>query len=361
LTSTLLGSLSGTYSTLLAADAFYKSDFIASNNSGVEGGAFLALDTETNQLTVITGATGVEPGQPHPQHIHGFPSATPANARPATIAQDDDLDGFTELPEGVETTGPALLGLTTPPGSGLPSFPTPSGSSFVFIQTYDLDELTFDANPSDSTPGVPLSQILTADNLDERMVELHGLTLRAGQGEDGGEANGTAGYKALLPIAGGEIQRLTHEDVANSFASGAFPLGSKVAALDIQGNAGQAYRLYDIFNREPDIEGLSGWVEALDKGAGLTDVARSFLLSEEFTFNFGALNTLSNEAYVNVLYENVLERPADTGGLTSWVTELNQGTSRESVFVGFTESPENQAQVAPLLANGILLSESVIT
>jgi hypothetical protein len=31
------------------------------------------------------------------------------------------------------------------------------------------------------------------------------MTLAAGQGADGGEANGTPGYKAKLPIASGEI------------------------------------------------------------------------------------------------------------------------------------------------------------
>jgi hypothetical protein len=153
---------------------------------------------------------------------------------------------------------------------------------------------------------------------------------------------------------------LTHEDVAPYFASGAFPVGHKVAVLDIRGHAGQAYRLYDIFDREPDIKGLSNHVERLDEGARLTDVAHRFLVSEEFTLNFGALNTLSNRAYVNVLYENVLDRPGEARGVNYWTAQLDQGVSRETVFVAFSESHENQAQVAPLLANGILLSESVL-
>jgi len=356
----LLGTLRGTYQALIDADAYYYVDFIASNNSGVQGGAFLGLDFETNQLTVITGALGVEAGRPHPQHIHGFPSATPPDARPATVAQDDDLDGFVELPEGTETAGPALLDLTSPPGSGLSGFPTPLGDSFVFVETYDLDTLTFDANPNDTVPPVPLSQILTADNLDERLVELHGLTLRAGQGDNGGEADGTAGYKALLPIAGGDIQRLSEEEVTNDFATGRFEFGNQVAALDIQGNAGQAFRLYDLFNRLPDQPGLNYWVEALDEGASLTDIARSFLASDEFTTKFGALDNLSDEAYVNLLYQNVLERPGEAAGIDYWLTQLDQGVSRETVFASFSESAEHQEQLSPILESGILLNAGIL-
>lgn len=121
----------------------------------------------------------------------------------------------------------------------------------------------------------------------------------------------------------------------------------------------QVHRLYDLFNREPDQPGLNSWLGALNGGASLTDVGRSFVLSNEFTSKFGAVGGLSNEAYVNVLYQNVLERSADAGGFATWVNALDWGASRESVLIGFTESPENQQQVASLLANGTIMSESI--
>jgi hypothetical protein len=42
---------------------------------------------------------------------------------------------------------------------------------------------------------------------------LHGLTLREGQGRDapdvmGDEADGTAGYKGVLPVASGELREV---------------------------------------------------------------------------------------------------------------------------------------------------------
>jgi hypothetical protein len=161
------------------------------------------------KLTVVTAATGVEPGQAHAQHIHGFPAGsdgTVRDAKPPTLAQDDDLDGLVELAEGLDTYGPILLNLDSPPDSG--AFPKPEGDSFLFVETYDLRALSFDANPDDGVPGTPLDQVLTAENLVHREIVLHGLTLREGQGTNGGEADGTAGYKAVLPIATGEIQEL---------------------------------------------------------------------------------------------------------------------------------------------------------
>ena len=67
-----LGTLANTYDAIRNAEFFYKVDFTAMNNSEVSGGAFLALDTDSNILTVLTAATGVEANAPHPQHLHGF-------------------------------------------------------------------------------------------------------------------------------------------------------------------------------------------------------------------------------------------------------------------------------------------------
>jgi hypothetical protein len=137
------------------------------------------------------------------------------------------------------------------------------------------------------------------------------------------------------------------------------PPGGSVTP-DVQAHADQVHRLYDLFNREPDQQGLNSWTKALSEGASLTSLAGGFLFSGEFTTRFGAVGSLSNEAYVNVLYENVLERSADAGGFAGWVNSLNQRASREAVLIGFTESPENQAQIAPLLASGILMSASLL-
>jgi Ca2+-binding RTX toxin-like protein len=186
------------------ADRVFFADLNELNNSEAEGGALLLLTG--NRLTVITAARGVEAGQIHPQHIHGF--ADGSNATVPTLAQDDDRDGFIELAEGLDTYGPVLLNLTSPPGPDASGFPKPTGTSFLFSQTYDL---------TDSRNG-DLARLLDDVSLNRREIVLHGKTVFAGHGQGTtGEVDGTAGYKLVLPIASGEIRELSYNSALALF------------------------------------------------------------------------------------------------------------------------------------------------
>jgi Ca2+-binding RTX toxin-like protein len=186
------------------ADRVFFADLNELNNSEAEGGALLLLKGKT--LTVITAARGVEAGQTHVQHIHGFEDGR--DAKVPTLAQDDDRDGFIELAEGLDTYGPVLLNLTSTPGGGLEGFPTPAGDSFLFSQSYDL---------SDPKNG-ELAKLLDDVSLARREIVLHGGSVREGHGQGtGGEVDGTAGYKLVLPIASGEIRELSYDNALASF------------------------------------------------------------------------------------------------------------------------------------------------
>lgn len=125
-------------------------------------------------------------------------------------------------------------------------------------------------------------------------------------------------------------------------------------ALDIEGNGGMAYRLYTaIFARDPDLAGVGYWINALDEGISLVDVATGFLTSPEFLDRFGA--NLSTQAYVEKLYENVLHRPLDQAGFDFWVAAIDQqGAPRSEILAAFSESNENHAQVIGTIQNGII-------
>ena len=123
-------------------------------------------------------------------------------------------------------------------------------------------------------------------------------------------------------------------------------------AFDTAGTAGQAYRLYQAaFNRTPDQGGLGFQVNALDKGTGLSGVAGNFIASPEFASTYGALN---NTQFVTQLYQNVLHRGPDAGGLAFHVGNLDRGMSRADVLVGFSESPENQAALIGVISAGMV-------
>ncbi len=124
-------------------------------------------------------------------------------------------------------------------------------------------------------------------------------------------------------------------------------------ALDIDGTAGQAYRLYKAaFNRAPDKEGVGYWIKMMDAGVTLEQVASGFATSAEFKGLYGA--NASDAQFVELLYNNVLHRAAEGAGRDYWMKALGElRTPREQVLAFFSESAENQAQVIGAIQNGI--------
>jgi hypothetical protein len=129
--------------------------------------------------------------------------------------------------------------------------------------------------------------------------------------------------------------------------------GDETLALDISGNAGKAYRLYQAaFDRKPDNDGLKYWIAQLDAGMGLQEVAARFIDSDEFRQLYGT--NPNNAGFLTRLYNNVLHRTPDAGGYAWWLDQLNTGAhTQTTALMGFSESPENQASVLGAILNGI--------
>ena len=132
-------------------------------------------------------------------------------------------------------------------------------------------------------------------------------------------------------------------------------IDGKTIALDIDGIAGQAYRIYKAaFNRTPDNGGLKYWIQQMDGGKKLSEVASGFIASNEFKSLYGANPT--SDQFVAKLYNNVLGRAPDAGGFNYWVGLLNnKQIDMTSTLVNFSESTENQAGVIGVIQNGIEL------
>jgi len=124
-------------------------------------------------------------------------------------------------------------------------------------------------------------------------------------------------------------------------------------ALDIDGIAGQAYRVYQAtFNRTPDNDGLKYWIGLMDGGYTLAGVASGFIASAEFKTLYGSNPT--NDLFVSKLYDNVLHRTPDEGGYNYWVGLLNTNKiDTISTLINFSESTENQSGVIGVIKNGI--------
>ena len=125
-------------------------------------------------------------------------------------------------------------------------------------------------------------------------------------------------------------------------------------ALDLDDVGGEAYRIYKAaFDRAPDAGGLGYWIAQMDDSMDMVEVAARFIDSDEFRALYGSNPT--NGEFLTKVYNNVLDRDPDAGGYAWWIDQLENNPEKtwQKVLADFSESPENQANVAELIANGI--------
>ncbi|MFI6346339.1 hypothetical protein [Streptomyces sp. NPDC050560] len=94
-----------------AADAghTYQINLDPLNNSGAKGAALLSI--KGTKLTVKIDASGLVPGQPHAQHIHGSTDGHDFHCPDASA--DKDHDGIVTTAEGIPMYGDINISLTT--------------------------------------------------------------------------------------------------------------------------------------------------------------------------------------------------------------------------------------------------------
>lgn len=117
------------------------------NNSGASGTAWIDVNGTEATVTIETSGlaeTFMDGPYPHVQHIHiGAQGACP------TMADDADGDGVLSTPEGQPAYG--MIGTTlslegsTGPEAGTDVTVAPSGSSFTYERTFELNQETQDS------------------------------------------------------------------------------------------------------------------------------------------------------------------------------------------------------------------------
>lgn len=198
--------------------------------------------------------------------------------------------------------------------------------------------------------------VYTAQGNDTIVAQGQGLEVNGGPGTDTVVTGLT--LSGLGMIGGsGDFRYITAGGISQTYLGiERLVFTNDMIALDVEGNAGQAYRLYQAaLDRLPDTGGLSWHVNRFDRGVSLHDAAANFLGSPEFAQRFGAA-AQSDQAYVTLLYANVLKRGPDAGGLAYWLGHLaDRSFDRADVLAGFSESPENHNRVDPGITAGIHL------
>jgi hypothetical protein len=97
------------------------------------------------------------------------------------------------------------------------------------------------------------------------------------------------------------------------------------------------YRAYLL--RIPDRGGLTYWIrQRRVNGKKLNAISDSFASSSEFKTKYGKL---TNRAFVELVYVNVLGRPGEKSGVDYWTSRLDRKVNtRGQVMTGFSESNE---------------------
>lgn len=108
-----------------------------------------------------------------------------------------------------------------------------------------------------------------------------------------------------------------------------------IAATDDEGTV---LRLYNtLLDRSADASGAQYWTnEVTNTGTSLSSIAQGFINSEEFQSN----GELTNQQFVETLYQNALGREADEGGLAFWTAQLDAGQTQGDVALGIVGSYE---------------------
>ncbi len=104
----------------------------------------------------------------------------------------------------------------------------------------------------------------------------------------------------------------------------------------------QLYVAY--FDRAPDPDGLNYWVGEAKKGVTLTDMARYFAVQPEATDKYAYLdnpNLVSPASFINTIYMNLFNRPADQEGIDYWSSILAGGRDPGLIIMDIIYGAQN--------------------
>ncbi|WP_409487772.1 DUF4214 domain-containing protein [Pseudomonas promysalinigenes] len=167
----------------------------------------------------------------------------------------------------------------------------------------------------------------------------HADIVNAGAGYDVVQLDGsrddytfTVGNNFNVNLTGNQTAAITDAEFL-TFVNGDT---TETVALAHSDEEAAALRLYQgILGRDADLAGAKNFVEAVNAGVSLTDIANTFLNSSEFA---GA----NNATDINELYNALLGRNAEEGGTQVWQEVLAAGGSLADVAAAIAVSAEAQ-------------------
>lgn len=115
---------------------------------------------------------------------------------------------------------------------------------------------------------------------------------------------------------------------------------------------GVVFDIYDqVLIRQPDDGGLTYWTNKLQSGFRSANLAAALYASNEFYEGAGG----TPATYVDLIYISILQRPADAAGKAFWVGRLEAGQPRSVIARNFWLATESNARRVGKLYGRFLL------
>ena len=178
-------------------------------------------------------------------------------------------------------------------------------------------------------------------------------SLDGGSGSDvAAYAHAGGAYTVRMDMAAGTIQGGPDNATDHLASVETISFLDGTLNFDPDSAAAQVFRLYDAaFGRTPDFYGEASWTDQLEHGLSLQRLAVLFTSGAEFQTVYG--NTTDSQ-FVSKVYETVLHREADPGGLQTWTNYLDSGTiTRAQMIALFSEGDEHRALTADGFGHGV--------
>jgi 5'-nucleotidase len=162
----------------------------------------------------------------------------------------------------------------------------------------------------------------------------------------------TEAVNEMFAVFGGRAPTVTErQGWVNGIFDGTRTLEQLVLELqqvELRSPAAQVTRIYlGLFNRGPSADDLDYWVAEMADGRSINSVAAFFGRSAEFVELYG--DDVTDAEFVELVYQNVLARPATEDDLEYWLGELDRGVPRHRMFLLFSESAEYRNGTAATL------------
>ncbi len=292
---------------------------------------------KANLTVTVSGYSGVYDGKAH--SITVDVEGTNAVVYYATTA----LTGDNYLTAGVTTTPPAYenVGIVTVYYYVVSGNYNPvAGSNTIHIipaSSPAPEDLSTDERP---VPKANLEENGTAQQLVTAPKKLPDGYTKVQYSLDGGKTwtddvpveSNAGNYNILVQYIG--------DDNHNDFIGSPITVQIKPkSGTDPEISPLEAYvrRCYKIImEREGDAEGVQFWITTLKSGSAAgADIVSLFCSSNEFHNR-----NLNHSRIAEILYNTMMGRQPDAGGLSFWTGLLDNGTSVDSIIAGFASSEE---------------------